>query len=132
MNYLLDTHTFLWSIFESKKLSKKAKSIICDPGNTIYVSLITFWEISLKHSVGKLELENISPEALPRVSKEAGFKTLRLSEKEVASFHKLPKIEHKDPFDRLIIWQAINRNLILVSKDRKLSLYKKSGLQVTW
>jgi PIN domain nuclease of toxin-antitoxin system len=132
MNYLLDTHAFLWTIFDSKQLSKRAKSVICNPGNTIYVSLITFWEISLKHSVGKLELENTSPEELPQVSKKAGFKILRLSEKEVASFHKLPKNRHKDPFDRLIIWQAINRNLILISKDKELSNYKESGLRVLW
>ncbi|MCP5107309.1 MAG: type II toxin-antitoxin system VapC family toxin [bacterium] len=132
MNYLLDTHTFLWAIFESKRLSKHAKSVICNPENTIYVSLITFWEISLKHSVGKLELKNTSPEELPQVSKKAGFKTLRLSEKDVSSFHKLPKSQHKDPFDRLIIWQAINRNLILISKDKELSNYKESGLGVPW
>ena len=103
MNYLLDTHAFLWTVFESRKLSNRAKELILNPENSIYVSLITFWEISLKYSLGKLELENISPEELPAVSREAGFATLPLSEKEVSSFHNLPRSSHKDPFDRLII-----------------------------
>lgn len=132
MNYLLDTHVFLWAIFESKKLSKKAKSVINNPENSINVSLITFWEISLKYSVGKLELENILPEKLPEVSKRAGFNTLIPSEQDVASFYSLPRVKHKDPFDRLIIWQAINNDLILISKDSQLSEYKESGLRMIW
>jgi PIN domain nuclease of toxin-antitoxin system len=132
MNYLLDTHTFLWAIFDTQKLSREAKEVILNPQNSVYVSLITFWEISLKYSLGKLELENISPEELPVVSKEAGFETLPLSEKEVSSFHHLTRTSHKDPFDRLIIWQAIHNDLILISKDRRLSAYQESGLQITW
>jgi len=132
MNYLLDTHTFLWAIFESQKLSKKAKEVILNPGNSIYVSLITFWEISLKYSLGKLELENITPLELPVISKETGFETLELSEKEVSSFHNLPVRSHKDPFDRLIIWQAIHNDFVLISKDSRFSDYRESGLRVIW
>ncbi|MGD2089242.1 MAG: type II toxin-antitoxin system VapC family toxin [Candidatus Aminicenantes bacterium] len=132
MNYLLDTHAFLWTIFESGRLSNRAKKLILNPENSIYISLITFWEISLKYSLGKLELENILPEELPTVSREAGFATLPLSENEVSSFHNLPRSTHKDPFDRLIIWQAINNDFILISKDRRLSEYQESGLRITW
>ena len=132
MNYLLDTHAFLWTIFESRRLSNRAKEVLLNPENSIYVSLITFWEISLKYSLGKLELENISPEELPAVSREAGFETLPLSEKVVSSFHNLPRISHKDPFDRLIIWQAINNDFILISKDRQFSEYQGAGLRITW
>ncbi len=132
MNYLLDTHTFLWAIFDTQKLSREAKEVILDPQNSIYVSLVTFWEISLKYSLGKLELENISPEELPLVSREAGFETLSLSGKEVSSFHHLTRSSHKDPFDRLIIWQAIHNDFILISKDRRLYDYQESGLRITW
>jgi PIN domain nuclease of toxin-antitoxin system len=132
MNYLLDTHTFLWAIFDSQKLSVKAKEIIINPGNAIYVSLITFWEISLKYSLGKLELENISPEELPAVSRQAGFEILPLSEKEVSSFHRLPRSSHKDPLDRLIIWQTLHNDFILITKDRRISAYLESGLRLTW
>jgi PIN domain nuclease of toxin-antitoxin system len=132
MNYLLDTHTFLWAIFDTQKLSKEAKKVILNPQNSIYVSLITFWEISLKYSLGKLELKNISPGELPVVYREAGFETLPLSVEEVSSFHNLTRSSHKDPFDRLIIWQAIHNDLILISKDRRLSAYQESGLRITW
>lgn len=132
MNYLLDTHAFLWAIFESGRLSNNAKEVLLNPENSIYVSLITFWEISLKYSLGKLELENITPAELPTVSREAGFETLPLSEKEVSSFHNLPRSSHKDPFDRLIIWQTINNDFILISKDRRLSEYQESGLRIIW
>lgn len=94
--------------------------------------MITFWEISLKYAIGKLELENISPEELPGISKETGFETLDLSETEVSSFHKLPKSSHKDPFDRIVIWQAILNDLILISKDKNFSLYEENGLKATW
>jgi PIN domain nuclease of toxin-antitoxin system len=132
MNYLLDTHVLLWAIFESWKLPPGVKSLILNPENTIYVSLISFWEISLKYSLGKLELDDIMPDAIPGFSREAGFKTLVLSEADVASFYKLPRIGHKDPFDRLILWQAINNDLTLISKDGKLSDYKEFGLSITW
>lgn len=132
MNYLLDTHVFLWAIFDAQKLSEAAKGIILEPLNSIYISLITFWEISLKYAVGKIDLENISPEALPMVSKEAGFETLQLTEADVSTFHNLPLIHHRDPFDRLIIWQAINNDMILVSKDKQLKDYEKSGFVITW
>lgn len=132
MNYLVDTHVLLWAIFESWKLSSRVKSLILNPENAIYVSLISFWEISLKYSLGKLDLGNIKPEDIPGISREAGFKTLRLSETDVASFYNLPRIGHKDPFDRLIIWQAINNDLILVSKDGRLSDYIDLGLSIAW
>jgi len=132
MNYLLDTHDFLWSIFESSKLSEKIREIILNPVNTIYVSTITFLEISLKYSLGKLELENISPDALPQISKESGFENLELSARDSSSFHMLPRLVHKDPFDRIIIWQSINNDLILISKDNSFHDYKKYGLQVIW
>ncbi len=64
MKYLLDTHTLLWVLFEDEKLSKTAQEIIRSPENEIYVSLITYWEIALKYSIGKLELENITPEEI--------------------------------------------------------------------
>ena len=90
------------------------------------------WEIALKYGIGKLQLENITPEEIPLKSKEINIDTLILSEKEVSTFYKLPKIRHKDPFDRLIIWQAINENMTLISKDKAMKEYKKFGLDVLW
>lgn len=132
MKYLLDTHTLLWFLFEDDKLSEKAKEIITNSANDIFVSIITYWEISLKYGLGKLELKNITPEELPIIAREVNIFTLEISENEVSTFYKLPKIKHKDPFDRLIIWQSINRNIPLISKDEALTEYKNFGLKVVW
>ena len=132
MKYLLDTHSFLWVLFDDEKLSAKVKEIVSDLGNEIYISVITYWEISLKYSIGKLELEGVNPDELPIMAQEIGIETLEISKEETSSFYKLPKIKHKDPFDRLIIWQAIKRNIILISNDGEMNNYKKFGLQLLW
>ncbi len=129
--YLLDTHSFLWSIFETSRLSIPVRSILSNGKNTIYVSAVSFWEISLKFGLGKLELEN-TPEQLPALAKQMGFLTLPIEPEEVASFYRLPKIAHKDPFDRMLIWQAISRNLILLSKDKQFEQYSQYGLKILW
>ncbi len=132
MNYLLDTHAFLWAIFDNDLLSKQATSIIINPENTIFVSVISFWEISLKFNAEKLSLHNISPDELPKYAEKAGFEILNLIPAEVSTSYRLPKLKHKDPFDRLLIWQCINNNICLISKDSELSEYKVHGLQITW
>ncbi|MEW6380193.1 MAG: type II toxin-antitoxin system VapC family toxin [bacterium] len=132
MKYLLDTHSFLWVLFDDDKLSEKVKKIVREPENEIYLSVITYWEISLKYSIGKLELEGISPDELPIKAQEIGIETLGISAEETSSFYQLPKIKHKDPFDRLIIWQAIKRNIVLISKDEEMNNYKKFGLHLLW
>ncbi len=132
MKFLLDTHTFLWALFDDEQLSYEAAEAIKDPENDVYVSVITFWEISLKYSIGKIELEGIAPEELPEKAKEVGIETLTVTEQEAASFHNLPKLKHRDPFDRLIVWQAVTQNLTLVSKDSELRNYVKHGLTIFW
>jgi PIN domain nuclease of toxin-antitoxin system len=131
-DYLLDTHSFLWTMFNSKNLGSQARSIILDVDNVIYISSITFWEISLKFSTGKLDLENCTPEQLVSIAEQLNFKTLLLSPDESATFYRLPKLEHKDPFDRMLIWQAISNNLILISKDSKFESYREYGLKTVW
>ena len=132
MKYLLDTHTLLWVLFKDEELSEKARLAIQNSENEIFISVITFWEISLKYGIGKLELENITPEEIPDKSKEINIETIELTENEASTFFKLPKIKHKDPFDRLIIWQAINRNITLISKDKAMKAYKDFGLRILW
>ena len=132
MKYLLDTHTLLWVLFEDEELSEKAKAAIKNPDNEIYISVITYWEISLKYALGKLELEGITPEELPKKAREINIETLEISEEEVSTFYRLPRKKHKDPFDRLVIWQAINRKITLISKDKPIREYKKFGLEILW
>lgn len=130
MKYLIDTHIFLWSLFSPEKLSRRVAKIIKEPGNRIFVSTITFWEISLKFSLNKLELEGITPDELLEFANKMSFELLNLSAEAAASFYHLPRITHKDPFDRMLIWQAIREKMVFISKDRKIADYVAYGLKV--
>lgn len=131
--YLLDTHSFLWSLYQPEKLSQSAVEIVQDSQNTIHVSSVTFWEISLKIALKKLSIENYTPLELLKIAEESmKFILLPLSPIEAATFHQLPLIQHKDPFDRMIIWQAISKELILISKDGQFESYQQYGLQTLW
>lgn len=132
MKYLIDTHTLLWAIFSPEKLSKSAKETISDPENEVAVSIISFWEISLKYALRKLELIDTTPDALPDIAQEMGVEILQMSPGEVASFYKLPRLAHKDPFDRLVIWQAIKGKMTLISSDQEFKRYRRFGLKLFW
>jgi len=132
MNCLLDTHTFLWAAFEPKRLSRTAHQAIVDPQNDVSVSVVSFWEISLKFALGKLELKGVSPDELPDTASRMGFDLLELHAEDAASFHRLPRGNHKDPFDRMLAYQAIRRHQTLVSTDPDLAQYVPNGLNLLW
>jgi len=132
MNILLDTHVFLWSLFTPDKLSKAVIREIKSPNNDVAVSVVTFWEISLKYALGKLELTGVNPEELPDFAAQMNLEILLITAAEASTFHKLPRFSHKDPFDRIITWQAIQRKMTLVSKDRDFKAYRKFGLRTFW
>lgn len=132
MNLLLDTHTLLWALFEPGKISRSAAQKIKAQENDVSVSVISFWEISLKYALGKLELFHVNPDELPNYTEQMGIDILPLNPSEAASFHNLPRLSHKDPFDRLIIWQAIERKMSLITSDRELKAYQKYGLRIYW
>jgi len=132
MNLLLDTHGFLWSLFTPDKLSKAVIREIKSPNNDVAVSVVTFWEISLKYALGKIELTGVKPEELPDFAVQMNLEILPITAAEASSFHKLPRLSHKDPFDRIIIWQAIQRKMTLASKDRDFKVYHKFGLRTFW
>ena len=132
MKYLLDTHVFLWSLFDTSKLTKSIKETILNEQNDIYVSTISFWEISLKFSIGKLTLQNIQPEELPSYSIKSGFEILKFDEFVDSSFHKLPRLSHSDPFDRMLIWQSITSDMTILSKDEKFKDYISHGVKLFW
>jgi PIN domain nuclease of toxin-antitoxin system len=132
MVYLLDTHTFIWATLETNKLSKNIKSIIANKENEICVSTVSFWEISLKTGIKKFSFENINIKDFPKYAKNMDFTIIDLQENETITFHELPlKKNHKDPFDRMLIWQAIAKNMIMLSKDRLFEQYKEDGLKLT-
>jgi PIN domain nuclease of toxin-antitoxin system len=132
MNCLLDTHTFLWTAMSPEKLSRHARAAIRNATNDIHVSAVTFWEVSLKFALGKIELEGITPEELPDAARQMGFTLLALAPQDAATFHQLPRLQHKDPFDRMLIWQSICQRLTLLSKDPEFRQYQSYGLQVLW
>lgn len=132
MNYLLDSHTMLWSIIEPRKLSSKARKIIENPEHTILVSAVSVWEISLKYALGKLDLQGIIPNEILGLIEETGFEFISLTPEESASYCNLEASWHRDPFDRMLIWQAIQRSLILISTDKNVSKYQSIGLKVLW
>lgn len=133
MKYLLDTHTLIWVLFEPKKLSKQVRTILEDRNNIISISSISFWETSLKFGLGKLVLPKTLPDELPEAVKKMGFSIADLTPDLLASYHRLkPDSNHKDPFDRLLVWQAIREGCCLISKDKKLPGYENQGLQTLW
>jgi len=132
MIYLLDTHSFLWAVFSPEKLSRRARATIADTSSAVCLSSITLWEISLKFALGKLALENTIPEDLVTVAQDMGLALISPSVEESASFYKLPRAPHRDPFDRMLVWQAIQRQLVLVTKDGALPAYRDAGLKTLW
>jgi PIN domain nuclease of toxin-antitoxin system len=127
MDYLLDTHTFLWFINGSSELSGTAKKCIEDDNSDKWVSIISFWEISIKLSLGKLQLA-MNIEELEKHLFGNGFKLLPLNLNDTLLVSKLDFI-HRDPFDRLLIAQAINNNLTVISRDKNFPSYK---IAVAW
>ncbi len=132
MNYLLDTHTLIWAITEPQKLSDTVKFILENTDNEIIVSAISFWEIALKHSIQKLTLEGLTPEDFPKAAIDTGFRLLDLDGKTASLYHQLSATYHRDPFDRMLIWQALQNNFSLISKDADVAKYATEGLKVIW
>ena len=130
MIYQLDTHYMIWAISDTKKLSKKIKDALTNPGNQIIVSTISFWEISLKSALGKLEIRGLSPEDLPGLCLQMGFDIVPLSARESSTYHQLKSTWHKDPFDRMLIWQAISNGYTLISTDSTVKKYVSEGLKI--
>ncbi len=132
MKYLLDTHTFLWTASESNLLPDKIAQIIRNPKNGIYVSAVTFWEIAIKSRIGKLDLDGLMPDDLPPIAEEMEFQLIGLTPEEAISYGNLKENRHKDPFDRMLIWQAISRNMIMISKDQVFRNFIEYGLKLIW
>ena len=133
MIYLLDTHTFIWTILKNDNLSKNSIEIITNKKNEICLSTVSFWEISLKTRLEKFSFKNINIKDFPKYARDMDFRIIDIQENETITFHELPlKENHKDPFDRMLIWQAITKGMTLISKDRLFSQYKIDGLKLIW
>ena len=132
MKLLLDTHTLLWAIGKTNELSEKAVHEIKNSNNEVLASAVSLWEIALKYSIGKLIIE-FEVKNIPEYCKNMGFMLIPLEPSDAINSLQLPqKNDHKDPFDRMLIYQCIHYNYVLVSKDPKIKNYTKDGLKYIW
>lgn len=130
MNILLDTQFILWILFDGTALSTREKGTIADDRNTLFCSSISLFEISLKYAIGKLELTNITPDRIPELLVDGGYRIKDVGYETFSSFYKLPRDTHKDPFDRILVWEAIRNDFHLMTRDREIKNYEKWGLRV--
>lgn len=128
MKYLLDTHVMLWFLEDSNELSKKSRKLLIDSKNELFWSSASFWEITVKVSLGKLELEKDWQEQLEREKKTNRIQDLPIYQRHCEPHLNLPW-HHRDPFDRLLICQAISEDLILITRDKNIQKYK---VQTVW
>ena len=122
MKILLDTCTFLWIITNDPKLSPQARKLFIDPANEVYLSVASTWEIAIKYNRGKLLLPKPPVRYVPAKRKQHNIDSLPLDEEATLYLTKLPDL-HKDPFDRILICQAIVSGLIILTPDELISQY---------
>lgn len=122
MNILLDTCTFLWIIIDADELSAQARTIFQDTANDIFLSTISEWEISLKYSLGRLPFPDNPEKYIPRQREKHKIAILPLNEESALKISHLPLL-HKDPFDRMLICQAISHGLIILTPDLDIQKY---------
>ena len=125
MNLLLDTHVFLWWVGEPERLSEDAKAAIADPEMLVYVSAISAWEISIKRSLNQLDLRD---EEFQYGMQESEFSELPVTAAHGLAAGALPH-HHRDPFDRMLVAQAMSEGMRLVTHDRAISPY---GVETLW
>ena len=130
MNVLLDTPILIWALADTKKLKRKEKDIILSPDTTIYVSAISLWEISLKYSIGKFKISSLHLESIVQGIEQSGYSIITLTPAQAIGFYQLPRTAHADPFDRMLVWQAIAHKYYFMSRESKLKLYQPNGLQL--
>jgi PIN domain nuclease of toxin-antitoxin system len=127
MTYLLDTHTFLWLLREPETLPDQVQRIARNRSETLALSLVTPWEMAIKVAVGKLDAAEIL-DNFERVVTMAGYSILETTVQQVIHSGRMP-LHHKDPFDRLLIAQALDLRIPLLSSDTDFDLY---GVKRVW
>ena len=131
MNLLLDTHVAIWALFDDGRLSNKAKKYILNPNNTIYYSVVSSWEILLKHAHDPNNMI-INAQQFINGCRLAGFISVKLSDRHIITIDTLSisenAPEHKDPFDKLLLAQAKSEDFFLLTHDKKLLCYDEECL----
>lgn len=128
MKILLDTHYLLWAFIDTSKISPSVYTKLLTDENDVFYSQASLWEIAIKYNMGKLSLKGMKPEEFYEEVENSFLKCRPLENDELINFYKLP-IEHKDPFDRIMIWQSIKSDYYFLSVDSQVANYKKYGLK---
>ena len=125
MNLLLDTHVFIWTLDDDPRLSAAAWSMI-EEADAVYVSSASIWEAAIKYQLGKIK---VAPERLLEAVTPSGFLELPVNSRHAAAVAHLPPI-HRDPFDRLLIAQAVSEPLHFLTADSQLPQYSELVRQI--
>jgi len=124
MNYLIDTNIVIWYLESNEKLPLEIRNIISDDKNSIFISIVSFWEIAIKHSLGRLHLPKPLNEVFAELSDKDYFTILPLNQVHILMMTTLSYI-HRDPFDRLIYSQARSENIKFLFTDEIFTRYEK-------
>ena len=122
MKLLIDTCVFLWWVDNPAKLSQDCRRLCADPDNAIYLSAVSAWEIALKYALGRLTLSDTPDRYVPRYRALHDIDTLDVSEDDTLHLIRLPNL-HRDPFDRMLVCQAVARGLTVVTPDPLITQY---------
>lgn len=128
MNLLLDTHVALWAITDSPKLPQKARELIQSPKTTVWISAATVWEIAIKHSLGRGDMP-VSGQDAERYFRESGYRFLAVEPEHAVAVESLAH-HHQDPFDRILVAQALVEPMRLMTHDSMVALYSDTIIMI--
>ncbi len=122
MRLLLDTCAFIWIASDAPELSSRAREIFRSPDNDVYLSAVSTWEISVKHGLGRLPLPGPPETYVPGLRQRHGIEPLALNEEATLYLGRLPSL-HRDPFDRMLVCQAIVEGMVILTPDELITQY---------
>lgn len=128
MNLLLDTHVALWAITDSPKLPQTARELILSPKTSVWVSVASLWEIAIKHSFGRGDMP-VSGQDAKRHFQESGYNMLAVEAEHAIAVEGLPA-HHQDPFDRMLVAQALLEPMRLMTHDAMVALYSDTVIKI--
>lgn len=132
MKLLIDSHVLLWAALDDPRLAGAQRSAYVDPDNDLLVSTATLWELGIKHALGKLPLPVMPRDFFAREIEVRGYSVLdvKRAHAERAAELPYPDPRHRDPFDRMLIAQALVEGITLLSADGRFGAYRAVGLQI--
>jgi PIN domain nuclease of toxin-antitoxin system len=128
LNLLLDTHVALWAISDNPRLSKKARALIESPRSSVWISAATVWEIAIKHGLRRGDMPVSGQDAL-RYFQASGYRFLPVEPEHAAAVEELPAL-HADPFDRILVAQALVEPMRLMTHDPLVARYNDTVIEV--